>query len=262
MLYFDIETAPLPDDVLARQFEFTPPTPPEPFDERQVKVGNMKDPEKIRAKIEEARARRDEEIATWESTTARARDDAWQEFKGSAALAATTCRVIAIGTAGDRGDTVDAALAIDPADESRIITQFWRQATALYNACRGSGSGAIVGHNILDYDLPVLVRRSWCLSLAVPTWIRRGRYWSDIFCDTIDLWSLGQRRVPGGASLDVVSKALGGPGKFGGVDGAHFHQLLSSGDEADREKAIEYLRRDVLEVRRICSVMTGKFGIL
>jgi len=262
MLYFDIETAPLPDGALEKQFSFVPPPPPEPFDERQVKVGNMKDPEKIRAKIEEARARRDEEIAAWESTATKARQDAWTAFKSGSTLAATTCRVIAIGTAGDRGNTVDAALAIDPADESKIITQFWRQATALYNACRGSGSGAIVGHNILDYDLPVLVRRSWCLSLAVPTWIRRGRYWSDIFCDTLDLWGLGQRRVPGGASLDVVSKALGGPGKFGGVDGAHFHQLVSSGDEADREKAIEYLRRDVLEVRRICSVMTGKFGIL
>lgn len=262
MLYFDIETAPLPDDVLEKQFSFTPPPAPQPFDERQVKVGNMKDPEKIRAKIEEARARRDEEIAAWEDGVFRGRRDAWTAFKSESTLAATTCRVIAIGTAGDRGNTVDAAIAIDPADESKIITQFWRQATALYNGCRGSGSAAIVGHNILDYDLPVLVRRSWCLSLAVPTWIRRGRYWSDFFCDTLDLWGLGQRRVPGGASLDVVSKALGGPGKFGGVDGSHFHELISSQDETERQRALEYLRRDVLEVRRICSVMTGRFGIL
>jgi hypothetical protein len=54
-IVFDIETAPLPVQVVReRVAPFTPPPHPGQFDQSKVAVGNLKDPAKIAAKIAEA----------------------------------------------------------------------------------------------------------------------------------------------------------------------------------------------------------------
>lgn len=205
-IIFDIETGPRPESELAGLF-----TPLAPED---IKTGNVRDPVKVQEKIAAAQAQH------------RA------DFFENAALSAVTGRVLAIGYAADD----DAAPTVDcDEDESALLNRFWES----WKANKGA---RWVGFNILRFDLPFLIRRSW--ALKVPTgYVRRGRYWADNIVDLREIWQLGDYQAHG--SLDAVAKLLGVGAKTG--DGAQFAQLLQS----DRQAALDYLRNDVAITRAV-----------
>lgn len=159
MSVFDIETAPL-DDL--------------EFDPSEVKLGNLKDEEKIAAKIEDAR----------------------QKYQRDAALSAITGQVCAIGVKS-------AEYEIFVGEEPAVLAGFWK-------VFRRSHTEQLVGFNIFRFDLPFLVRRSWVCGVDVPP-IRSGRFWSDRFIDLMDLWQLGDRQAKG--TLSQIDRLLGGEGK-------------------------------------------------
>jgi hypothetical protein len=211
--FFDVETGALPELEIAAMMP--------PFDPAEVKVGNLKDPEKIAAKLAEAEAnhRRD--------------------FFERAALDPLTGRVVAIGLlhlAGGRFDVVGHD------DEAQTLREFW-------SACRGEIGrvNQMVGFNVYQFDLPFLFRRSWKHRVEVPFGIRRGRYWGDEMVDLRDCWQLGDRQARG--SLDSISKHLGLGAKNG--DGRAFAELW----RADREKAVAYLRNDLELTARVAGVL-------
>jgi|ERR1041384_445096 hypothetical protein len=210
-IYFDIETGPLPESELAALVP--------PFDPAEVKTGNIKDPDKIAAKLAEAEAnhRRD--------------------FFERAALDSITGRVVAIGLLDDGGFRI-----LHDEHEAAVLREFW-------NSCRGE-MGRIhemVGFNTHLFDLPFLVRRSWKHRVSVPRGIRRGRYWSEEMVDLRDAWQLGDRMARG--SLDAIAKHLGVGAKNG--SGADFAALWQS----DRAKAVEYLRNDLELTARVAGVL-------
>lgn len=225
-LAFDIETGP------ADGIESLLP----PFDPSEVKVGNMKDPALIAAKVAAAEAAH------------RA------NFISSAALAPESGKVLAIGYAviGDEGSpAVDFKAAIG--DERELLGEFWG---IVRDSFQGRSERTLfVGFNIREFDLPFLVARSWILGVAVPpVYQLRGRYpnWSSAFIDLRDLWVLG--RNSGRSNLDTVARALTGQGKSG--SGADFAADLAS----NPDQAIAYLRTD-LELTCAVAVKMG-FGAL
>jgi 3'-5' exonuclease len=224
-IVFDIETGPLSDAELAAALP--------PFDPNEVKVGNLKDPEKIAAKLAEAEAnhRRD--------------------FVEKAALDAMTGRVLAIGmlylaphagplpsaeregTAGSECQPYPGEfVVIEHADEAQLLREFWMRCEHEMGRLN-----VMVGFNTHQFDLPFLVRRSWRHRVALPWNLRRGRYWSDQMIDLREAWQLGDRQAKG--SLDAIAKHLEVGSKNG--SGADFARLWQS----DRPKAIEYLRNDL-----------------
>lgn len=211
-MVFDIETGPLP----LEQIESAMPE----FDPTEVKVGNMKDPALIAAKIEAAKVNQR------------------RQFIERAALDPTTGTVLAIGM-------MDAAtglpfILVD--DEQVMLNEFW-------DSIRDS-KGEILrlcGFNCNLFDLPFLVRRSWHLGIPIPTGLRNGRYWSDKVTDLRDVWQLGDRTAHG--SLDRICKFLGLGEKLG--DGKDFAALLAS----DRTQAIAYLEQDLNLTRKLAQRM-------
>ncbi len=213
-IVFDIETAALPEAELAALVP--------PFDPAEVKTGNLKDPEKVAAKIAECEAnhRRD--------------------FFDKAALDPLTGRVVAIGVMlfdarGEDGPAFAKGgrfVIIGHDDEARTLREFWE-------ATRGESGrmNPMVGFNIFGFDLPFLFRRSWKHRVPIPFGLRRGRYWSDQLVDLRDGWQLGDRQARG--SLDTIAKHLGVGAKNG--DGKAFAELWRS----DRKQAEAYLRNDV-----------------
>lgn len=223
-IYFDIETGPLPE----AELEAILP----PFDPLAVKCGNMKDPEKIAAKVAEAQASHK------------------QDFIDGAALDATTGRVLAVGLvipgampceeweAMQRPGIEWSALGEEWGfgvagldDEAHLLQRFWQLVGEVPQVNR------MVGFNSNYFDLPFLIRRSWKLGVPVPIGIRRGRYWADEMVDLRDIWQLGNREARG--NLGSIATHLGCGAKNG--DGAEFARLWTS----DRPKAIEYLRNDL-----------------
>lgn len=227
-IIFDIETGPLPMSVLQASMPV--------FDPAEVKVGNIKDPALIAAKVKAAEEKH-------------ARD-----YLSKAALSSTTGYVCAISinspTMAERQANV--MLARTQEDEAKLLQEFWAMIAKWNN---GEIATDFIGHNILDFDLPFLVNRSWVNGVAVPASIyqRRGnRYaFSDKFIDTRSLWLLGRRDAP--SSLDAVAKVLLGEGKQG--DGADFHAHLTSGDKQLEASALAYAERDVILTRRIAQQM-------
>jgi hypothetical protein len=225
-IFFDIETGALPESEIAAMMP--------PFDPAEVKVGNLKDPDKIAAKQAEAEAnhRRD--------------------FFERAALDPLTGRVVAIGLLHLAGGRF---YVIGHDDEAQTLREFW-------SACRCEIGHIhqMVGFNVYQFDLPFLLRRSWKHRVEVPFGIRRGRYWGDQLVDLREYWQLGDRQARG--SLDSISKHLGLGAKTGCVphgppNGKGFAELW----RVDRERAVAYLRNDVELTARVAGVL-GVTGVL
>ncbi len=211
-IFFDIETGPLPERELA---EIVPP-----FDPTEVKVGNLKDPEKIAAKRAEAEANHR------------------REFVERAALDPLTGRVLAIGLLSERGEF----RVLGEEDETTTLRLFWM-------ACRGEMGrvNRMVGFNTHTFDLPFLIRRSYKHRIEIPSGIRRGRYWAEQMVDLREEWQLGDRQARG--SLDTIARYLGLGQKNG--HGEDFVRLWKE----DRKRAVEYLRNDVELTARIADVL-------
>jgi hypothetical protein len=211
-IFFDIETGPLPE---AELLQMVPA-----FDPAEVKVGNLKDPEKIAAKRAEAEA------------------DHRRQFIERAALDPLTGRVLAVGLLSDQDDF----RLIGHEDEAALLREFW-------TACQDGKSrlNRMVGFNTNAFDLPFLIRRSFKQRVQIPFGIRRGRYWGEELVDLREEWQLGDRQARG--SLDTIARYLGV-----GLKNGHGDQFARLWTE-DRVKAVEYLRRDVELTARIAEVL-------
>lgn len=200
---FDIETGGLPPE---RIREIAPP-----FRDEAVKVGNL-GIEKAVEKINAAK------IAHFD------------RIEREAALNAEYGEVLAIGyTDGTSPATLTGK-------ETDLLTMFWVRLSAAINAGRYKELWA--GHNCAGFDLPFLLRRSYICGVSPPVGLlERGRYWADIFVDTMELFAAGEYRRT--ISLDRFCKACGLEGKTG--SGAHFAETFAS----DPEAALEYLRNDL-----------------
>lgn len=207
-ILFDIETAPLPESELAALVP--------PFDPAEVKTGNLKDPDKIAAKIAEAEANHR------------------KDFFEKAALDPLTGRVLVVGLLlNAECETRPAEFKVlESEDEAALLREFWA-------VTRGEMGriNQMVGFNTHLFDLPFLIRRSWKHRVQVPFGIRRGRYWGEEMLDLRDAWQLGDRQARG--SLDAIAKHLGVGAKNG--SGAEFAELW----QRDRTRAVEYLRNDL-----------------
>ena len=217
-ILFDIETGPLPEAELAALLP--------PFDPAEVKTGNIKDPDKIAAKLAEAEASHR------------------QDFFEKAALDPLTGRVLAVGLLMNAERETGSAefRIIADEDEAKMLREFW-------DITRGEMGriNRMIGFNSNSFDLPFLIRRSWKHRVQVPFGIRRGRYWGDEMIDLRDAWQLGDRQARG--SLDVVARHLGVGAKNG--SGAEFAKLWQS----DRAKAVEYLRNDLHLTARVAEAL-------
>ena len=102
-VFFDIETAPKPDADLHKLI-------PE-FKEESVKLGNIKDPDKRQAKIDEAR------------------DSHFDSIKDKAGLHAQYSNPVAIGyiNEGDFGTCLDFAKKDDPEGSKKLVERFWER---------------------------------------------------------------------------------------------------------------------------------------
>lgn len=236
-LVFDIETGPLPEEVLRKRIKPYPEFVETPFDPASVKVGNLKDPSKIEAKIEEARRQH----ANAKEDHARAAEEYWRAEVGRAALSPLTGQVVAIGMClasggKENGQAIQIAGTGPKLSEENLLGAFWKKYRWAI-----SKNVRIVGHNICGFDFPFLIRRSWILGIPVPDGILdRDRYWNPLFVDTMVRWQCGARGEF--ASLDTLAQATGHAGKNG--DGADFARLWF-GTPEEHAQAILYLKNDI-----------------
>ena len=114
------------------------------------------------------------------------------------ALDAMTGRVVCVGMLIDDGREAK-EITFAGEDEARIITGFW---DAL------KPGDAVVGHNVLDFDIRFLQQRSWILGIQPSRTLDTRRYYTADVIDTLQLWTnwSGNKK---GVTLDALGSALG-----------------------------------------------------
>jgi hypothetical protein len=226
---FDVETLALPERVA----EYGKPYPP--FEE--PKYGHTKDPVK-------RKARYTQKYKEWEEGKV-----AWGLKQiDKAALNPLTARVCAIGyvhpfATRENGEDnlwdymkIDGLTAVGNHDleEKAILKRFWDKFTTT-----SFTFGHCVGHNIEEFDLPFLMKRSWILGVAVSPVVKNGRYYHRTVVDTMKVWcNYGYNEM---ISLDKLGKILG-VGEKPDYEAKKFAQDYL---HDDRETAEFYLKNDL-----------------
>lgn len=263
MLIFDIETKPSSVEELKQIFTPTKELyEPTKWDESTFKKGRLVDEEKIAAKKLKDKEKHEaaEKEKAEKAKTAIANE--WSEFVDKAAVNAQTCEVMAVAYYGMKSKASYFQIAgeevPDVADrvytEETILADFWMNV-----ADRRDKGEAVVGVNINDFDLPMIVRRSWAIGVMVPDWafvLKGGKiYWDNVFFDLRAIYLLGQHWGNRKSDFDTLAKLFGTDGKpDSGVEGATWWREWLEGD---REKAGEYIYQDVYQP----SIWVQKMGL-
>lgn len=178
-----------------------------------MKWGNAKKEETRQKKFEEA-------VEIWEAGD-------------KAALDALTGEIIMIGFSDTGYEYMDSGLG-----EGLMLSEFWT---------RFGSPIRFVGHNILNFDIPFLLKRSYLNGIKPPEWIINDirQYHSEFMFDTMRFWQFGNKQ--NFTSLTALCGAFGISVKESEVSGADFHKWWAS----DPEAAIDYNRQDVEAVAKL-----------
>ncbi len=214
LIAFDIETKPIIEAV-AEFNEFKP---------EDVKLGNLKDEEKIKAKIKEAEKK------------------FWKDAADKAALNPLTAEICALGWKS----ATDVTLLINK-PEKELISAFWQLLSDLRSGALPHSK--LIGFNISLFDIPFIVKRSWILNIPVPD-VRNGRWLDPIFCDLREVWhnfEFGWQHSHG--KLEDVARILkcGSPKRPKYVSGKDFHKIMIK----EPKKAENYLEADLEDAYNI-----------
>ncbi len=124
-------------------------------------------------------------------------------------------------------------------DEAKTLRCFWN----LIGKVR-ENNDLLIGHNILDFDLPFLIKRS-IINRVKPPQISFRRYQKNPIYDTMWEWSLWAHRI----SLNDVAEAIGvQSSKTGDIDGSQIYDYYSAGRH---EEIGLYCMRDVECTREV-----------
>jgi len=177
-------------------------------------------------------------------------------------LAATTGRIISIAVqvaptpefAGEGILPVEHAFGIDEAGNEQS------ERDALVDFCTlvadfDRESDELVGHNVIDFDLPFILQRCVVHELKAPRMIGLGEFSPRGVYDTMRYWHFGARRA---VSLDDVAWALGfQSSKTEEVEGSRVFDLYHAGRLAEIR---EYNLNDVRLTRKVYERLVACYG--
>ena len=127
-------------------------------------------------------------------------------------------------------------------DEARTLRGFWRLLKG-FNVRRDQ----VIGHNLFDFDLPFLYKRSVIQRVRPSVELPFTRYRSQPIFDTMHQWNKWSPRKF--VSLDRLAKVLGlESSKSRGIDGARVYDKFCEGCH---QEIADYCMRDVELVREI-----------
>lgn len=132
-------------------------------------------------------------------------------------------------------------------DEARLLTDFNAMLDQYYG---DPGSYFICGHNIKEFDVPYMCRRTVANQLKLPALLDIGgkKPWeTKHLVDTMDLWKFGDRKSY--ISLKMLAAVLGFPSPKDDIDGSDVGRVFWEEDDVDRIAV--YCEKDVLATAQL-----------
>ncbi len=135
----------------------------------------------------------------------------------------------------------DSPVGVLAGGEREILEKFWAQATP---------GTRFVGHNIFDFDLPFVLKRSRILGVRPSVMPSMARYRSHPVYDTMHEWTGWGRH---GTSLHALSVAFGLPTSKDDIDGSQVAGYYADGRLPE---IAEYCKKDVELTRQVYKKLT------
>lgn len=154
----------------------------------------------------------------------------------STSLEGTFGRIFCIGYVKDYGNGTRLEKDVLCGDEKEVLKKFWEVARDVE---------LFVGHNIFEFDLPFIYKRSIILGVKPRRDISFARYRNEPIFDTMkvwELWSNGQQK------LDTLAKVLGLPTSKDEMDGSMVWPYYQQGRHED---ICRYCLKDVELTRKV-----------
>lgn len=151
--------------------------------------------------------------------------------------------IVEHGCFGWRADNLD----FEP-DERTILAEFWQFMRGFDTA-----RDLIIGHNIIDFDLPFIVQRSVARGVRPTVDFYFGKYRNQPIFDTMRVWDCW--KWGGSTSLKKLAYALGleCPKTAAGLDGSQIYDAFCAGRF---EEIYRYCMRDVKTTRNVWRKMS------
>ena len=165
-------------------------------------------------------------------------DEERKEALSETSFRAEFGRILCIGYQKEPGMKAPDVLT---GDEAPMLRKFWEIA---------KGVTLYVGHNILDFDLPFLIKRS-IINRVRPLEISLARFRRQPVYDTMHEWNLWNERDK--PRRDTLAKILGLETSKKGIDGSKVAEYHAAGRDAE---IFAYCKDDVRLVREIHRRMT------
>jgi 3'-5' exonuclease len=107
-----------------------------------------------------------------------------------------------------------------------------------------------VGHNIKNFDIPVILKRAIINGVKLPSFLHLHNLkpWETPFLDTSDVWKCGSWNG-GNASLDLISACLGIPTPKDEMNGSMVSKAYWEEDRLD--DIVRYCEKDVMATANV-----------
>ena len=258
---YDIETR--PKEALVKQFAkpFSKTFTPTEFDHASVKFGNIKDQDKIKAKIEEAKQNHITAMTMGAINLVAEQKEYEAALLDKAALHPSTSEICAIGIHLEGNQKV----SILSGDEKEILQNFW----TVYMQQDGAWASYSGSNDKSNFDVRGIIHRSWVHGLSLPYSVIDKGFITRQFIDLTQHFLAGAP-YPTYVSADNCAKQLGiigttnDAGKVYAKDeldnkweitGKNFHEFIDSEDKEKQDIAKIYLKNDIALERGIADII-------
>lgn len=137
-------------------------------------------------------------------------------------------------------------------DEKKLLEEF----ATVCNKFFRSADKQFCGHNIREFDIPYICRRSFINQIQLPnilTDLQNKKPWENPMLDTLQFWKFGEYK--NFTSVDLLSTVLNIPTPKDDIDGSDVAKVYWQ--ENNLERIVKYCNKDIVTVGQILMRLNG-----